>query len=329
MNSEKGGLLSRFKWHIAIICAALAIVVVLTFVTDIFQKAETNLLRQLVLMLGALVFLSALLAMLSRVFKILDALRNNSTKLEEVTSALEKISAGLTQINHSTRVSETAKAIAFRDADRRSLREAVFDKLQQQDFDAANKIIAEIAERPEYKELADQLRAQTHRYHDATDQERVNQLIAHIEKLLDDSQWARASAQIEGLIKTHPENEQVKTMRQILLDKKQQRKRMLLAAWDDAVKRQETDRSLEILKELDFYLTPNEALALQEAARDVFRTKLHNLGVQFAIAVTEKRWASALDIGQQIIKDFPNSRMSEEISGKIDVLRQNVHVQSS
>ena len=64
MNSEKGGLLSRFKWHIAIICAALAIVVILTLFTNIFQKSETDLLRQLVLMLGALVFLSALLAML-------------------------------------------------------------------------------------------------------------------------------------------------------------------------------------------------------------------------------------------------------------------------
>jgi len=99
-----------------------------------------------------------------------------------------------------------------------------------------------------------------------------------------------------------------------------------LAAWDDAVKGQETDRSLDILKELDLYLTPNEGLALQEAARDVFRTKLHNLGVQFSIAVTKKQWPSALGIGQQIVKDFPNSRMSEEIRGKLNVLRQNVQI---
>ena len=45
------------------------------------------------------------------------------------------------------------------------------------------------------------------------------------------------------------------------------------------------------------YLTPNEALALQEAAKDVFRTKLHNLGVQFALAVSDKQWSNALEIG--------------------------------
>lgn len=326
MSTEKDTFLKRFKWHILIIIAALVIVLYLTLFTNIFQRSETGMLDQLVLMLGALVFLCALLAMLSRVSKILGALGDNSAKLKEVTGALERISTELTQINHSTRVSETAKAIAFRDADKQSLREAVFDKLQQQDFDAANQIIEEISKRPEYEDLAEQLRSQTSQYHDATDRERLEQMIAHIEKLLDDCQWARASAQIEGLVKAHPDSEQARRMRQVLLDRKQQRKRILLAAWDDAVKNQETDRSLEILKELDMYLTPNEGLALQEAARDVFRTKLHNLGVQFAIAVTEKQWTGALDIGQRIINDFPNSKMSEEIRTKLHVLEHNVQL---
>lgn len=329
MDSEKDSFLQRFKWHIVIICVALAIVALLTIYTNIFQAAETNLLRQLVLMLGGLVFLSALLAMLSKLLKILEMLRDNSTKLEEVAGSLEKIHTGLTQINHSTRVSETAKAIVFRDADRQSLREVVFEKLQQQDFNAAQEVIDEIAKRPEYQELAEELRAQVEKYHTANNHERMNQVIAHIGKLLDDCQWVRASAQIEGLIKAYPDFERAKSMRQILLDKKQERKKILLAAWDDAVRQQETDRSLEILKELDLYLTPNEGLALQEAARDAFRTKLHNLGVQFSIAVAEKRWTSALDVGQQIITDFPNSRMSEEIHGKLEVLKQNVQMQSS
>ena len=129
MSSENDAFFQRYRWHLLIICVALVIVLYLTLFTDIFQKSQTNLLRQLVFMLGALVFISALLTILSRVFKILDALRDNSIKLEEVTKALENISSGLAQINHSTRVSEAAKAIAFRDADIQTLREAVFDKL--------------------------------------------------------------------------------------------------------------------------------------------------------------------------------------------------------
>jgi hypothetical protein len=330
MDAEKEDSSRRFKWLVVLVCVVVsAVVATLTLYTDIFANTQMDLSSQLIFVLGVLVVISALLTILSRLFKILDALKDNSARLKEVAGALEKIGTELTHINHSTRVSETAKAIAFRDEDRQSLREAVFDKLQQQDFVAATQLIDEIAQCPEYKDLAEQLRAQARRYHDATDQERMNQIIAHVERLLDTCQWAKASTQIEGLIKAHPNAERAKAMRQALFDKKQQRKRILLAAWDDAVKAQETDRSLEILKELDSYLTPNEGSALQEAAKDVFRTKLHNLGVQFAIAVTEKQWVGALDVGRQIINDFPNSKMSEEIRGKLDVLTQNVEMQST
>jgi hypothetical protein len=329
MEPGKDSFLWRFKWHIVIICTALVIVALLAIFTNIFQTAEDSMLRQLVLLLGALVFISALLAMTSKLFKMLDALRDNSAKLEQVTSALEKIHSGLAQINHSTRLTETAKSIAFRDADKQSLRDAVFEKLQQHNFDTAYEIIDEIAEHADYKELAEQLRGQADEFRDATEQERINQVIAHIEKLLDNYEWAKASSQIESLIKTNPDNEKAKGMRLQLLDKKEDRKKVLLAAWDDAVKNQETDRSLEILKELDLYLTPNEALALQEAAKDVFRTKLHNLGMQFSIAVSEKRWMEALDVGEQIVSDFPNSRMCEEIRDKINILRQKVQLQQS
>jgi len=329
MSSGDDSLAKQYKWHIVIICAALALVVLLMFTTDLLEPSESSTFRQLLLMLGGLMFLVALLTMLSRVFKILDALRENSTKLEDLTGALEKISTGLAQINHSTRVSETAKVIAFRDADRLSLRQAVFEKLQMQDFDGAKDTIDEIALRPEYGDLARDLGEQAENYRTATAQERTNQMITHIDKLIDECQWVRASSQIEELIKASPQSEHAKAMRRKLIDTKEERKKILLAAWDDAVQQHETDRSLEILKELDHYLTPNEGLALQEAAKDVFKEKLHNLGEQFSLLVTEKQWNSALDIGQQIVENFPNSKMAEEIRTKMDVLRQNVQLQNS
>jgi outer membrane protein assembly factor BamD (BamD/ComL family) len=48
---------------------------------------------------------------------------------------------------------------------------------------------------------------------------------------------------------------------------------------------------------------------------------LHNLGVQFSLAVSGKQWAKALETGMEIIRDFPNSRMAEEIREKIDALK--------
>jgi hypothetical protein len=325
MDSGKDSQVWRYKWHIAIIVAVVAGVSVLAVFTNLFKASET--VRQVVWLMGVLggiIFLLALLIMLGRVSKIAAGMSENSARLEEASRALATIRDGLMQINHSTRVSEAAKAIAFREEDKRSLREAVFERLKQNDFDGAYEVVDEIENHSEYRLLAQELRRQVDDYRNATEDERIDQGMAQIEKLFDDSQWVKASLQIESLIRLHPEAERIKALRQGLVERKEQHKRILLAAWDDAVKRQETDRSLEILRELDMYLTPNEALALQEAAKDVFRTKLHNLGVQFALAVSDRQWSNALEIGQQIIRDFPNSRMSAEIGEKLHVLRQNV-----
>jgi hypothetical protein len=248
--------------------------------------------------------------------------------MEKVADDLEKVQQALNQVNQGTRLSEKAKAIAFRDSDTQTLREVVFDKLQQKDFDGAYEIIDEIAHSTGYKKLAEQLHIQANKYRDSTDTERMKQSIDYIEKLFEEHEWAKASAQVERLVKEYPSNEKALNMRQRLAEKKDERKKVLLNAWDDAVKRQATDRSLEILRELDQYLTPNEGLALQEAARDVFRTKLHNLGVQFSLAISGKQWAKALETGMEIIRDFPNSRMAEEIREKVDILKSHAQQQA-
>ncbi len=314
----------RFRWHIIVVCVILAGVILLTMFTNIFETSETNKVPQTIWLLCALMILFMVLAILSRVVRIFDRLRESDAKLEKVAGFLEKTNAELRQVNQNTRLSETAKSIAYRDADKQSLREAVLDKLHRQDFETTYEIIDEIAGSTEYKKLAEQLRVEAKRYQNATDSERINQVITHIDKLLDSFRWTQASTVIERLIKAAPDSDTAKAMRQKLVDKKQERKKALLAAWDDAVKRQETDRSLEILHELDLYLSPNEGLALQEAARDVFRSKLHNMGVTFSLAVSGKQWDKALVIGRQIVRDFPNSRMAEEIRERIDALKQRV-----
>jgi hypothetical protein len=327
MNLGKDNPLVRFK-HLFIIYGAIIVVVLLTFFTNVFETKQAGALPPAFWLLVVLLFMITLIVILMTLLKMLDILDDSNAKLEKVAGEQEKMRQTLNQVNQGTRISETAKTIAFRDSDAQTLRDAVFDKLQQKDFEAAYEIIDEITHRTGFTKLAEQLHIQADKFRDATDTERMNQLIAHVEKLLEDHQWAKASAQIEWLIREYPANDKTFAMRQQLAEKKDERKKVLLNAWDDAVKRQATDRSLEILRELDQYLTPNEGLALQEAARDVFRTKLHNLGVQFSLAVSGRQWAKALETGQEITRDFPNSRMAEEIREKINVLKTHAQQQT-
>lgn len=327
MELDKDSTFRRLKWYIIAVGIALAITLLLAVFTNTFQKPQAAGLLQLSSILIQLLLLLAVVLMLSMMLKKLDSITEDSTKLEKLTAALEKNRTVLTKINQNTRLSEQAKAVSCRDVDKLTLRETVFDKLQQQDFDTAYEIIDEIANSTPYKDLAEQLHEEADKFRDATDAERINQVIAHIEKLFESYEWAKASILIERLIKTYPDSDQAKAMRQKLLYGKEERKKTLLGMWDEAVKRQATDQSLEILRELDLYLTPNEGLALQEAARDVFRTKLHNLGVQFSIAVSARNWDRALETGQQIVRNFPNSRMAEEIRERWDILKQKAEQQ--
>ena len=103
---------------------------------------------------------------------------------------------------------------------------------------------------------------------------------------------------------------------------------LLLASWDQAVQNGEVDRGIELLRQLDQYLSSSEAAALAESARGVFKAKLQNLGVKFSIAVTEKNWSVALQAGRQIIAEFPNSRMAEEVKAKLEILTKRAQRQA-
>jgi len=328
MNAGKDRATWQSKRNLLVIVYGVSALVVVTglivFASNIFETSQAGEIPQ-VLWFGIVVILwVTFLLMLSRISKILDALGENNTKLERIAEALEKNRSVLAEIEQKVRLSDAAKSITFGDADKRSLREAVFDKLEQRDFVAAYEIIDEVASRTGYKELAKQLREQANKYRDTTGNEKIKQAITDVERLFQNHEWAEASAQIEELIKAYPNCKEAKTLRSKLLAKKEERKKILLTSWEDAVQRRATDRSLEILKELDTYLSPNEGLALQEAAKDVFKTKLHNLGVQFSLAVSGKNWAKAIEVGEQITRDFPNSKVAEELRAKLDVLKQKL-----
>jgi hypothetical protein len=226
------------------------------------------------------------------------------------------------QISLDLKLSETVKAIVYRDMNNQYLRTSVMEKLHQQDFKATYAMIEDIARSAEYKTLAEELKMTADNYQDASEQGRTSQIEKYIDQLLDRFQWATASIQIESFIKKYSDLDKGKAFQQKLVEKKEKRKRQLLADWDEAVKRGDTDKSLMVLKELDLYLTPSEGLALQEAASEVFKNKLHNLGVRFALAVSEKKWTDALDTGNEIVKGFPNSRMADEIRSKLSTLSE-------
>jgi len=321
----------RIKWHtvFAVLLAVSVIVLSLGWlfhVADLPQYAEVFDNIHIFFFAFAMVILAfAILALLGEIFR---ASRDNGARLDNIAEILVRHNNLLTQITQAVHLSDTAKEIVFRETEQMQLGEAALSKLHQHDFDVAAAMIEAMEQSPRYKDLGARLRKMAEKYRTATEEGRVQQVIAYVETLMDQARWAQVAVHIDNLIKTFPYSDRAKIMPSRLRERKDMRKGELLCEWDKAVLSKETDRSLDILKELDQYLTPAEALALQESASTVFRTKLHNLGVQFSMAVTERKWTDAFETGRRIVQDFPNSRMAAEIRSRLDILQEHAHKQT-
>ncbi|NLF29248.1 MAG: hypothetical protein GX591_00005 [Planctomycetes bacterium] len=237
-------------------------------------------------------------------------------------SVLEASREHLERLADLGTLSDQAKAMVYHDREIEAVQEVVNACLARQDYDHAEAVIARMENQMGYGEEARRLRELIASSRSATRDEMVRAAVQRVDAILDQRNWARAQREAARLAAAFPDSSLVAELPKRLTVKMNARKRELIQQYDEAVRRNDVDRSIELLRELDRYLTPTEAAALKESARGVFRAKLHNLGVQFAIAVTEQRWGHAVRTGQQIIAEFPNSRMAEEVNSKLDALHQ-------
>lgn len=242
--------------------------------------------------------------------------------LLETRESVSRLHAPLQSIAEDVQISDAAKSITHREKERTALRAAIHEEIVRGDWEAAYVLIDQMEKRYGYAAEAARFREEVEQTRQHAIAMKIDEAIERIESHCDACDWARARREAERLLRLFPDNERVRALPDEIARRREKRKQALLEAWEDARARNDVDRGIEVLKELDQYLTPEEAVSLRDAARDVFKTKLLNLGVQFGLAVSEKRWRDALEIGLQITEEFPNSRMAAEVNSKLDALRQ-------
>lgn len=248
-------------------------------------------------------------------------------RVERLESLLEDMARSARKQLELTALSDQSKSLLFREREIEAFRETIHEDLMRQDYRSAQALIDTIEKRLGYVEEAARLRAEVEASQKATLQEKIDAAYARIEGTIDEKDWPRALREAKRLIRIFPDNTRLAMLPERIEGARIRHKRDLLQNYGEAVRKNDVDRSIELLKELDTYLTPQEAAALEESARGVFRAKLHNLGVQFAIRVTDGQWADAITVGDEIVRDFPNSRMAQEVRQKADNLRTKAALQ--
>ncbi len=210
-------------------------------------------------------------------------------------------------------LSDAAKSLAHREKERDALRAAIREDITREDWDAAYKLIDMMAEHYGYRDEAERFRQEVDDSRKDAVESKVNSSIEQVEELFASCQWERARAEVRRLLSLYPNHERIAVLPDRLDTSFAERKELLKRQFREAAERKEVNRSIELIKELDIYLTPEEAKELTDMVREVFRDRLDNLTVQFELAVHEQRWMEAVDVANQIMKDYPNTRRAQEL----------------
>jgi hypothetical protein len=272
---------------------------------------------------GLLAFLSILfMTFVPLLLKMESTLTRQLGELRDMHEAVHKHAAMLTSIAENTRISDAAKSLAHREQELDALRTSIRDDLRREKWEAALTLVDEMERRFGYKEEADRFREELDDARNEAIEKKLREAIEIVEGHFQSYDWERAAGEIDRLAHALPDNARVLALRDRMTTLKEQHKHELLLQWEEAVRRTDTDQAINVLKELDRYLSPAEAQSLQVNARHVFKEKLLQLGVAFRFAVMEKRWQDALSSGLELIREFPNARMANEVREAMDTLRQ-------
>jgi hypothetical protein len=251
--------------------------------------------------------------------------RHQTEFMTTLSDRLEGISILLNLMSEQQLLSDRAKAIAFREKDHDALHRAVVEEIGHQNWEMAYLLANDIETQFGFKQEADEFRQEITAKRTDLHRRQLAELLAPIDRHIKGEAWGAALQEAHQLMERFPEDSQCQRLPDEIEARRQQRKQQLRQSWQDAIDRHDVDGSIEILKRLDVYLTPAEAESMQEIARNVFKEKREALRIRFSQAVKEQRIVDAVRLGEEIMNDFPNTRMAQEVREMMDALKQRMH----
>lgn len=227
----------------------------------------------------------------------------------------------LERIYESLILSDNAKRVLFRERELDLLRRTIEEDIARGDFNAGLTLCDAMANIFGHREEAEAFRARLLAAGHASYEAQVNQAVADFDAILVQRDWARAYQEAARLKRLFPDSPTVQALDAHILHAREDHKRQLEQQFLDAAQHDEVDTAMSLLKELDKYLSREEAGRVASVAQSVVTKRRDNLGMQFKIAVSDHHWGEAAQAGELIMAEFPNSKMADEVRSMIDVIR--------
>ena len=269
-----------------------------------------------------LVILGLVIGYVGLVLFLVGVLRWEQSSGDDVAGRQGEIVSLLRSINERLLISDTAKQIAYRDREHTSLKQAIREDIDRHNYDVAMVLAMKMSKNYGYLEEAEMFREEILAARAAEMQQKVTEAVESLDEILSKQDWENAAREAERIQRLYPDSPQINNLNRRVAEAREHHKRALEREFLSAAERDDVEKALELLKELDRYLTPAEAEPFRETARGVIGKKRDNLGVQFKLAIHDKEWTQAVRVGEQIIREFPNSRMADEVRSMLDLLRE-------
>jgi len=235
---------------------------------------------------------------------------------------MQQMSVLLNQISEQQLISDRTKQVAYRTRDRETLRRAIHEEINEKDWEAALVLANDMETVFGYKQEAARFRKDIEHKRQEVLRREINEGVAGIEKFIRSERWQEALAEAHKVAQQFPHDQQAHNLPNWVEERRTSHKRQLIESWQEAINRRDIDGSIEILRKLDPYLTPAEAEAMQEPARNLFKEKLNSLRTQFTLVVQDHNWVEAIRLGEQITRDYPNTRAAQEVRDMMPALRE-------
>lgn len=247
---------------------------------------------------------------------------DHSIDSDRIRTQLKHLNDTIESLNENLILSDDARRVLNRRKERELLCKAIEEDIKLEDWDAGLVLIRELAERFGYREEAEGFRTKIETARSQTTHTKVHQAIDVLNAMIEAHKWDDAMTEAARISRVYHEAPQVEGLRHQVETAKDRYKYDIERKFLHAAQEDRIEQAMELLKEMDQYLTEHEAEQFHEVARGVIGKARDNLGVQFKLAVHDKAWDNAADVGQRIIEEFPNSRMATEIRTMIDSIRK-------
>jgi len=235
---------------------------------------------------------------------------------------VQQMNVMLNLISEQQLISDRTKQVAYRTRDRDALRRAIHEEINEKDWEAALALASDMESVFGYRQEADRFRKEIEQKRTGELRRQVGEGIAVIDRHIRAEKWQDALAEAHKISQQFPGDEQAHNLPTQVEERRSGHKRQLLESFHDAINRHDNDGGIEILRKLDPYLTPAEAESMQETARNLFKEKLNSLRTQFTLAAQDHNWQQAIALGDEIIRDFPNTVFATEVRQVLDRLRE-------